>query len=203
MAVSVMAEQGVAGLSVGEVARRMGMRPPSLYVYFASKHALYDTIFARGWTELERVMEAPHGEPATELELPAYLLARGSAFVRWGVEHPAYAQLMFWRPVPGYTPSAEAYAPAVAVYEQALAAVTALQSRGLLRHDVEPAAALRTWTILTSGVFSQQLANAPHEPFDSGTFTSMLPQLVEMFLAGYGPSGPGGPTRRRPDADER
>jgi len=40
--------QGVAGLSVGEIARRMGIRPPSVYVYFPSKHALYDALFARG-----------------------------------------------------------------------------------------------------------------------------------------------------------
>src|ERR671926_1423259 len=48
-AVAVMADQGVAGLTLGEVARRMGIRPPSLYVYFDSKHALYDALFERGW----------------------------------------------------------------------------------------------------------------------------------------------------------
>ena len=52
VAVAVMAEQGVVGLSLGEVARRMGIRPPSLYVYFDSKNALYDAIFARGSREL-------------------------------------------------------------------------------------------------------------------------------------------------------
>ena len=36
----IMAEEGVAGLSVGEIARRMGIRPPSVFVYFPSKHAL-------------------------------------------------------------------------------------------------------------------------------------------------------------------
>ena len=33
--------------------------------------------------------------------------------MRWAVEHPAYAPLMFWRPVPGFDPSERAYAPAV------------------------------------------------------------------------------------------
>ena len=47
-AAEIMVEQGVAGLSLGEVARRMGIRPPSLYVYFPSKHALYDALFAQG-----------------------------------------------------------------------------------------------------------------------------------------------------------
>src|SRR6476469_9107136 len=48
IAAEIMAEQGVAGLSVGDVARRINIRPPSLYVYFPSKHALYDALFARG-----------------------------------------------------------------------------------------------------------------------------------------------------------
>ena len=34
IAVQVMAEEGVAGLSLSEVARRMGIQPPSLYKYF-------------------------------------------------------------------------------------------------------------------------------------------------------------------------
>ena len=53
VAVEVMADQGVAGLTLGEVARRMGIRPPSLYVYFDGKNALYDALFERGWRELQ------------------------------------------------------------------------------------------------------------------------------------------------------
>src|SRR3954447_6731250 len=52
VAVEIMTEQGVAGLSIGEVARRMGIRPPSLYVYFASKEAMYDAVFLRGAREV-------------------------------------------------------------------------------------------------------------------------------------------------------
>src|SRR3954467_14163757 len=51
-AVEIMAADGVAGLSLGEIARRMGIRPPSVYVYFPSKHALYDALFERGWRML-------------------------------------------------------------------------------------------------------------------------------------------------------
>ena len=40
VALEVMTEAGVGGLSPGEVARRMRIRPPSLYQYFESKHAI-------------------------------------------------------------------------------------------------------------------------------------------------------------------
>jgi hypothetical protein len=37
IAVELMGEYGVAGLSLSEVARRLGIQPPSLYKYFPSR----------------------------------------------------------------------------------------------------------------------------------------------------------------------
>ena len=48
IAIDVMSEDGVTGLSLAEVARRLGVRPPSLYKYFPSLHAVYDALFLRG-----------------------------------------------------------------------------------------------------------------------------------------------------------
>ncbi len=64
IAVEIMAEQGVAGLSIGEIARRMGIRPPSLYVYFDSKNALYDALFARGARGVLEHDARAHREPS-------------------------------------------------------------------------------------------------------------------------------------------
>ena len=47
-AVTIMEEAGVGGLTMSEIARRLGMRQPSLYKYFPSLHAVYDALFARG-----------------------------------------------------------------------------------------------------------------------------------------------------------
>ena len=41
-------ELGLAGVSLREIASNVGMRPPSLYWYFGSKHAIYDAMFAAG-----------------------------------------------------------------------------------------------------------------------------------------------------------
>jgi AcrR family transcriptional regulator len=186
VAVVVMSENGVAGLSLGEVARRMGLRTPSLYVYFASKHAVYDAIFERGWREVHAVMADLHDQVKDATDLPGYLLEFATRFVRWDIEHPVHAQLMGWRPVPGYEPSPQAYASAVDAFEAGRAVFSTLQARGLFRQDVEVDALMRTWTVLLSGVMTQQLANAPHQPFETGTFTSTLPDLVDMYLAHSG-----------------
>src|ERR1700728_5266258 len=45
-------EDGIAGVSLHGLARAVGMRQPSLYVYFDSKHALYDAMFADGNRQL-------------------------------------------------------------------------------------------------------------------------------------------------------
>ena len=183
-ATAIMAEQGVAGLSVGEIARRMGMRPPSLYGYFPSKHALYDALFARGAGLLLAEMRAPlpAGEPAT---LAGVLLAAARRFAAWSIANQAYSQLLFWRPVPGFTPSPEAYRPAVDLFELNLQWFAELQQRGLLRTDAPLDAALRAWTVLIAGVVSQQLSNAPQEPFENGRFVAALPDLVDMFCRYY------------------
>jgi AcrR family transcriptional regulator len=186
-AVEIMAEEGVAGLSLGEIARRMGIRPPSLYVYFPSKNALYDALFARGWRLLlDAVASYERAHPPVEDDLAAILLRFGREFVRWSVEHLAYAQLLFWRPVPGFRPSDAAYEPAVELVARSRARMAQLQDRGLLRADVAPADLHRDWTVLISGVISQQLANAPDEPFEQGRFTAALPGLVQMFADHYG-----------------
>src|SRR3954462_7235790 len=97
VAAEIMAEQGVGGLSVGEIARRMGIRPPSLYVYFPSKHAIYDALFARGARDLLDAMQEALDEDdiAPADDLAGTLLRAGTAMVRWCVAAPAYSQLLF------------------------------------------------------------------------------------------------------------
>jgi AcrR family transcriptional regulator len=197
VAVQVMSEQGAGGLSLGEVARRMGMQTPSLYGYFASKHAVYDAVFARGWRDLLESVRAERPRIEAHADPAELLLALARHYVRWSVEHPAYSELMSWRPVPGYQPSAEAYAPAVETWAEAASLFARLQDSGRLRADVPADEQLRVWTILLTGVVSQQLSNAPGEGFDEGRFTSLLPDVVALFTDRYVPP-PDSATERHP-----
>ena len=200
VAAELMREQGVAGLSIGEVARRMGIRPPSLYVYFDSKNALYDALFERGAQLIVDAMQDFGDQLDDSLPLEESLLASANAFIKWAVEHPEYTQLLFWRPVPGFAPSERAYAPAIRLVELAQERFIALQRRGLMRDDVPLEEIQRDWTVITSGIVSQQLANAPDEPFESGTFTSAIPRVVAMFARQYAPTQP---VRRARHANKR
>jgi AcrR family transcriptional regulator len=194
VAVEVMTEHGVGGLSLGEVARRMGMRTPSLYVYFDSKNAVYDAVFARGWRDVLDQMGAIHRDGGGEsvagpADVLPYLLDVAGRFTRWTIERPAYSQLMMWRPVPGYEPSSDAFAAAVETLDGARTMFTRLRERGFLRDDVPLEEMLQTWTVILTGVMTRQLANAPHETFEEGRVTATLPALVSMFVAHYGTTG--------------
>ncbi|MGY1915316.1 TetR/AcrR family transcriptional regulator [Blastococcus sp. SYSU DS0973] len=181
VAVEVMTEQGVAGLTLGEVARRMGIRSPSLYGYFDGKHALYDALFERGWRALLETLREADGA-WTGADPLAALREGATVVVRWAIEHPAYSALMFWRPVPGFEPSEAAYAPAVELDTDSRALVAALRDAALIAADVDVDRAYRAWTAMIAGVISQQLSNAPGQPFETGAFTAVLPDVMDMWL---------------------
>src|SRR6478672_7831113 len=110
IAEAVMTEEGVNALSLAEVARRLGVRPPSLYQYFPSLMAIYDALFLRGQVEHLAVMRQAMADVEPGL---AALTAGLEAGGRWALAHRAAAQLLFWRPVPSFEPSPEAFAASV------------------------------------------------------------------------------------------
>jgi AcrR family transcriptional regulator len=185
-AVAIMEEAGVGGLSMSEIARRLGMRQPSLYKYFASLHAVYDALFARGLARSHAAVEAAAGP------LPggvARIRAGAGAWVRWAVENPALAQLLVWRPVPGFAPTEATFAGSVRQMEQVRDEFAEAVRRGELNPDAATADALRLYTVVLSGVISQQMANDPGARFDKGVFSSLIEPALDMFLARYTPGG--------------
>jgi AcrR family transcriptional regulator len=195
VAVQLIADEGAAGLSLGEVARRMDMRTPSLYGYFPSKNAVYDAVFARGWTELLARL-APAASALDDTDLASCLTRLGSEFVRWAVAHVGYTQLMLWRPVPGYEPSDEAYGPAIEALTRARDVFVQLQHRGLVRPDADLDELVRLWSTITTGIVTQHIANQPGVPFDDGMFTPLVPVAATVVAARYGSPRPRQNTRR-------
>ena len=184
IAIQVMAEEGVAGLSLSEVARRMGIQPPSLYKYFPSKLALYDTLFQRGARELLAVYRAAaaQAEPGW-----AALLAGTEAIMSLGLDHQVVAQLLNWRPVPGFEPSPEAFAPSIEFVQEARRLLQVAVDRGELHPDAASEEGTALLSILVAGVISQQLANQPQASWDQGRFTRLTPRVLELFRCAYPP----------------
>jgi len=194
IAIDVMADDGVAGLSLSEVARRLGIKPPSLYKYFPSRLALYDRLFADGQ---QRYLEVFRGGAAgADPGLPA-LIAAVEAGGRWAMDNQALTQLLFWRPIPGFEPSAEAFAPSVAMLDEVRRMLADAARLGQLGPGAAAEEGVALFSILVAGMFSQQLANGPHESFADGRFTRLAPQIFAMFRQHYPPTE-GSDDRRHP-----
>ena len=184
-AVAIMEEAGVGGLSMSEIARQLGMRQPSLYKYFPSLHAVYDALFARGVAGTGAAIEAAVAEGPRGV---VTIRAAGRALVRWAVDNPALAQLLYWRPVPGFAPTAATFAPSVALMDQLRASFAAAVRAGELSPKAASDEAPRLWTIVLSGLISQQMANEPGAGYDTGMFTSLTDAALDMFFARYAPT---------------
>lgn len=184
VSVDVMAEAGVAGLSLAEVARRIGVKPPSLYKHVASKEAVYDALFEAGTRAIEAAVEASVDglEPGLEM-----LRVGFETTVRWCVEHQVLTQLMYWRTVPGFEPSPAAFAPSLKMDERMQEILAAAVERGELHPEAGGEAGRALFTCLLSGVITQQLANEPDVSFARGRFTRHTREAFALFVDHYAP----------------
>ncbi|MEU7864203.1 TetR/AcrR family transcriptional regulator [Nonomuraea sp. NPDC049141] len=186
IAVEVMTEEGVAALRLSEVARRMGIQPPSLYKYFPSKLAVYDALFQRGWERTLVAFQQAAKEAAPGL--PA-LTAGCAAVGRLALEAPVLMQLTSWRTVPGFEPSPAAYAPSVAFQSEVSRVVQEAAHLGQLHPDAASEEGGAILSVLFAGVITQQMANDPAARFGEGRFTRLLPTLLTMFARTYPSEG--------------
>ena len=139
-------EEGLAALSLRDLAGRVGLAPASLYSYFASKHGIYDAMFAQGYRQfLER-----QGEPSADLGDELRRVAH--SYMSFCMEEPVRYQLLFQRTIPGFEPSPESWALAQQCYQE----LARLRVHGLTTQDIDLVSAVLT------GLVDQQISNDPH-----------------------------------------
>lgn len=174
-------EHGLAGLSLRELAARVGMRAPSLYSYFSSKDAIYDAMFAQGQIELREHLSIVPEEGVTRADIHA----GARAFFEFCTADPVRHQLMFQRTLPGFEPSPESYALAVEQIERL--------SQGLRSIGITDPKHLDLWTAVITGLVDQQLANDP----GGDRWERLLDEAVALLCDHCGAT-PTEPTRRKP-----
>ncbi|GFG74198.1 hypothetical protein MBOT_15630 [Mycobacterium botniense] len=145
-------EKGLAGLTLSDVAARVGMRVPSLYSYFACKNEIYDAMFAQGNEEfLEFITRRRAQLPRRPRDL-----VRGAfrIFFDFCTADPVRYQLLFQRTIPGFVPSESSYAKAIEVFDVFR---RQLADAGLTGDQADE----DLLTALSSGLVDQQIANDP------------------------------------------
>jgi AcrR family transcriptional regulator len=163
---------GLGSLAMRDLGARVGMRAQSLYVYFPSKHAIYDAMIAESNRELlSRVTQLPQTPDPVEA-----LHGRARFFVEFCVEDPVRYQLLFQRTIPGLDPSPQAYAPAVEALDYTRAALRACGITGDRGLDA--------WTAVIGGLAAQQNANEP----GGDRWLRLVDEITDMYLAHYAPA---------------
>jgi AcrR family transcriptional regulator len=159
-------DEGLAALSLRELAGRAGITTPTVYAYFDSKNAIYDAMFGRAATEFAEYMIQP-----LDAEQPvATLVESVRRFVDFCTSDSARYQLLFQRPIPGFEPSAESYAPAVRALDGA-------RQRLALNGITQPKH-LDLWTAVVTGLVDQQVSNDP----GGQRWASLIEDAVTMFV---------------------
>ena len=164
---TLVAEEGLAGLSLRDLARRAGITTPTVYAYFESKSAIYDAMFGQAASEFaDRMAEPIDGDRPHEI-----LATYARRFVEFCTSDPARYQLLFQRTLPGFEPSPESFAPAI----RALANAHEL----LALHGITEERHIDLWTALITGLVDQQISNDP----GGDRWTGLVDESVTMLLA--------------------
>lgn len=180
----ILQERGAGAVTVAEIARRRGIKPPSVYKHFPSLHAIYDGLFARGNARLAGYVDEAVDALDPGLER---LLEGNRAFLRWSMLNRGLASLLFWRPIPGFEPSPESYALAERLVARARSDLSEAVRKGELDVSADCEEAFRLLTTLGAGIGSQQLANEPGATYETGLFTSLTDRVLDMFVQQYAP----------------
>jgi AcrR family transcriptional regulator len=185
IAQDVMTEEGVNALSLSEVARRLGVQPPSLYKYFDSLMAVYDALFERGQQRHYETLRtaAEHAEPGLPT-LHAIFEASGT----WCITNSPVAQLLFFRPVPGFEPTEASMAPSVAMIQLQRDALADAVELGQLGPGAATDEGVYFLGVFISGCVGQAIANEPDLPWGTGRFTPLMPRLIDLLTAIYPPT---------------
>jgi AcrR family transcriptional regulator len=168
----VAREEGLAQLTLRAVAQLVGMQVPSLYSHFASKNAIYDAMFAQAWAECLDLTHAVEGDVPAGARAAFKFYAR--TFFDFAVSDLARHQLMNQRTIPGFEPTPQAYAPAVAVLGEFRERVA--------RYGVTRAEDIDLYTAIIGGLIDAQLANDP----GGDRWARLLDRAIDMYVDDLG-----------------
>ncbi|MBP8003230.1 MAG: TetR/AcrR family transcriptional regulator [Chloroflexi bacterium] len=181
----IMREQGVAALSMQELARRLDMRAPSLYNYFSSKVDIYDTLFRHGFQ-----LYAEHQQKMTEgaQTWQEELRLSFEAYMTFALQNPELYQLCFERPVPGFIPSEESLQVSFGLLNSGYDRITRLLE--VIDTPLAPNQVRDLLIAMMHGLTALHMANEPHLPLGQGRFGALIPAALSILEKAWSKSSP-------------
>ena len=140
----LLEQEGHPDFTLRDLAQRVGVSAAAPYAHFADKGALLAAIATAGFIRLTAALGAAIRNDG---ELADHFLHMGSAYVRFGMDHPALYKLMF--ATEELTAKSEEYPELEAAADAAFGLLTGMlermQRRGILRTGDPQADGLSVW----------------------------------------------------------
>lgn len=191
--VELIAQRGVDGFTLREVARRVGVTHVAAYRHYADRHALLAAVAEHGFRRLRSSLETARRNTPAVLE--PRLRALLSAYLQFCWREPALTPVMFGPRLSSATKFPTLYQSvleSLGIIEQAIAELAPPQ---VLRRRSARQLGIALWTFVHGfSVLSHDKRAYPSAKKAARAFDDMLtPMLTGMF----------GPTARRPSARKR
>jgi AcrR family transcriptional regulator len=186
---ALLAEGGVAALSVRAVSRAAGDTTRAVYSVFGGKEAMVRALYHRGCARfLEVLRAAPHAEDPFE-DVLRLVLDGFRAFAR---AEPHLYRLIFERPLPGFSPAVEDRAGLIAGLDLLIGRMQGVVEAGAAGGRDARRLALE-WTLAVQGIVSAELNHSPPGADDD----AMVVDTLRALYAGWGaaPLGAGAASR--------
>ena len=173
---AIMREEGVAALSMQELARRLELRAPSLYNYFSGKMAIYDALFQLGFRLYgEHTRAYTRGAQTWQAEIRLAM----EAYMTFALQNPELYQLCFERPVPGFVPSEASLQVSLELLQESYARVA--QFEPLLKTGLPAEQVVDLVIAIMHGLTALHMSNEPQLPLGQGRFGALIPAALTVL----------------------
>lgn len=175
--VEILAEEGVAGLSLRKVAKQAGVSHAAPYAHFADKQALIAAISTEGFKQLSARIEAVR---LALTDSPSALLVEvGWAYVQFALNDPDRFKLMF----SSVLEKEKEYPDFVEIsrqnFEQLVSVVETCQQAGVLTAGSSDVVAVSLWSAVHGFVSLLLEGQIPHAVLEKAQVREMLVFILQ------------------------
>ncbi len=135
----MLKESGIDGLSLRQLAERVGVSRMAPYHHFRDKHDLLCALATEGFRELDRLIDRASPQASAVKDLQTTLAGFVRDYLRFAIDNPDRYELMFGRPIwKGSHPSAELKETAFACFRHYADRISALLGQQRLPKGSKP-----------------------------------------------------------------
>jgi AcrR family transcriptional regulator len=173
----LLESEGPDALTMRRIAGEVGCSTSVLYTMFGGKSGVADGLWREGFERLRRALDQAEGDDPL-----GRLAAMGRAYRANALANRAYYAVMFQRPIPGFQPSAEAYAESLRPLQLLVDAVADCIQAGVFR-PADPTHVAGILWAAAHGAVSLELAGYEGAVDAQARFQDLLAAAAAWFFA--------------------